>query len=68
MTKVYNKSKELVEKAKKGKCPNCRGFGAIHGDDAPCLLCNGYGHLWISVKDTGWTRALYRHLSCSTLY
>ncbi|MDP8268231.1 MAG: hypothetical protein P9L97_05830 [Candidatus Tenebribacter davisii] len=68
MVMVYNKSKEKAEKAKQGKCPNCKGMGAIHGDDAPCLLCNGYGKLWISVKGSGWTRPLYCQLNASQLY
>lgn len=66
MTKVYNKSREKVEPAKLTKCPNCKGFGANHGDDDSCYLCNGYGELWIS--DSGWTRGKYQRIENSILY
>lgn len=67
--KVYNKSKETVEPAKKRKCPRCKGFGAIVTDRGEnCHLCKGIGTLWMVVSGSGWTRAMYAHLEDSVLY
>jgi len=58
MTVVYNKSKEIFEPAELKKCPRCSGFGGISSDmGLPCILCAGYGKVWIS--DSGWVR-IYR--------
>lgn len=65
--RVYNKSKEIIEKAKKTTCPRCKGYGGLsedHGDN--CYLCNGMGLLYLS--ESGWTRAFYKRLSDSKLY
>lgn len=64
--KIYNKSKQLVEKAKFKQCPRCRGFGSVLGDDDGCEICNGYGRAWIS--DSGWTRAKHQKTENSKLY
>lgn len=70
MGMVYNKSKERFETAKKGKCPRCKGFGGVFGedDDGKCYLCRGEGELWISTLGTGWTRADHQRASESRLY
>ena len=68
MTIVYNKSKGITEKAKKVKCPRCRGFGAIVGDEDNCIICNGHGSIWMAISSSGWTRPLYARLDDSQLY
>jgi DnaJ-class molecular chaperone len=53
--KLYNYSKEQIEKAVKSICPRCKGFGSLSSDKGEtCNLCNGNGLLWVS--DSGWTR------------
>ena len=66
MTKLYNRSTERYETAKKQTCPRCKNFGAVNGDDGPCYLCKGIGVLWIS--ESGWTRALYNRQNDTRLY
>lgn len=66
MSKVYNKSKLLVEKAEKVTCPRCKGYGGCYRTDEKCWLCNGLGKLWKS--KSGWTRALYQRLGNSQLW
>jgi len=68
MAMVLNKSKERMEKAEQEYCPRCDGFGRVVGDDVGCFLCKGYGYLWVSVEDTGWTRAMYARINNSELY
>jgi DnaJ-class molecular chaperone len=66
--KVYNHSRQLVEKAKDEKCPRCKGFGATsHDQDGKnCYLCHGNGHLWVA--ESGWTRAKYAKMEDSQLF
>lgn len=63
--KVYNKSKETIEKAKIVNCPRCNGFGANHPEEK-CSLCDGYCTVWIS--KSGWYRAKYANIADSRLY
>ena len=56
--KVYNKSKEMWERAVKASCPRCEGFGGTSADKGEsCSFCKGRGILWKSAN--GWLRALY---------
>ena len=69
MSKVYNKSSGTIEKARKGKCPRCRGFGSLFTDridDKGCHLCCGAGVVWLS--DSGWTRPVGKPMEDSELY
>lgn len=70
MSQVFNKSKVSVENAKKAQCPRCKGFSAVFPRDKEdhCDLCEGKGELWISIYNTGWTRALWKRLGDSKLY
>jgi len=53
---IFNKSKVLFEKAYMGMCQRCKGTGIAPKDkDGKCVLCNGFGELWIS--SSGWTLA-----------
>jgi len=65
---VYNKSKEKYERAKVEHCPYCKGYGNNFGDDDVCHLCNGYGKLWVSIENTGWTCSFYGRQNRSKLY
>lgn len=65
-SKVYNKSKQLVEVATIASCPRCKGHGASFGDEDACKICKGYGAAWVS--ESGWTRAKYTRLDKSQLY
>lgn len=69
MSKVYNKSKQVMEKAMKENCPRCKGFGALFSDNGKvCFLCGGHGSLWVSKTGSGWTRSLYSKVNDSQLY
>lgn len=73
--RVYNKSREVVEKAKKRICPRCNGFGAVTLSEesqqvwsgSNCFLCKGHGKVFIS-NTSGWTRAPYQRLNNSILW
>lgn len=54
---IFNYSSLLMEAATKEKCPRCRGFGGVIGDDDNCDLCDGYGWVWRS--HSGWTLKPY---------
>lgn len=68
--RVWNKSRVIMEDAKKEKCPRCRGFGGISSQDKgdECFLCKGYGSVMMSVEGTGWCRPPYAKSEQSQLY
>lgn len=66
MSRVLNKSTQLVEPAKYVKCPRCSGFGGIITDEHRCTICDGFGKVWRSVS--GWTRVWHRRLETSKLW
>ncbi len=66
--RVWNKSRVIMEDAKRQKCPRCKGFGAVTRDDRLCLLCNGHGSVMMSVEGTGWCRPPHTNAEQSQLY
>ena len=59
MSKLFNHSKLVMEKAEKRKCPRCNGFGGLFpaDGDGGCHICDGDGRVWMSAS--GWTRKLW---------
>ena len=66
---VYNRSKEMYEKAKKSICPYCKGYGGTSSHpDEKCHLCDGKGYVMLSICGTGWLRPVYARMGDSRLY
>lgn len=70
MSKVYNKSTQLVELAEQCSCPRCSGMGATTADrdDVKCYVCGGKGAVWRATNDSGWCRHIGKKLEQSFLY
>lgn len=68
MSKVYNKSKERIERAENTECRRCRGVGQVFKEDEPCFVCNGRGRVFKSIMGSGWLRRLYEPIDKSFLY
>jgi len=54
---IMNHSKVMMESAKMMECPRCKGHGSCIYDDDPCVMCNGWGKLWMT--ESSWYQAKY---------
>ena len=68
--KVYNRCKQVVEKAEWVQCPCCKGFGntfSIALVDQECI-CKGFGSLWQGKTYREYYRAKHQRLERSVCY